>query len=46
VGCQHNFPKLASSAAHLFGKPKVWTESGGGPGIEGKYSLDYQIVRE
>jgi hypothetical protein len=41
----NNFPKLASSAAHLFGKPKVWTESGGGPGIEGKYSLDYQIVR-
>jgi len=40
-----NFPKLASSAAHLFGKPKVWTESGGGPGIEGKYSLDYQFVR-
>jgi len=25
----NNFPKLASSAAHLFGKPKVWTESGG-----------------
>ena len=41
----NNFPKLASSAAHLFGKPKVWTESAGGPGIEGKYSLDYQIVR-
>jgi hypothetical protein len=41
----NNFPKLASSAAHLFGKPKVWTESGGGPGIEGKYSLDYQLVR-
>jgi hypothetical protein len=41
----NNFPKLASSAAHLFGKPKVWTESGGGPGIDGKYSLDYQLVR-
>ena len=24
----NNFPKLASSAAHLFGKPKVWTEVG------------------
>jgi len=41
----NNFPKLASSAAHLFGRPKVWTESGGGPGIDGKYSLDYQLVR-
>src|ERR1035438_8440263 len=30
----NNFPKLASSAAHLFGKPKVWTESAGGPGID------------
>ena len=26
----NNFPKLASSAAHLFGRPKVWTEGGGG----------------
>ena len=41
----NNFPKLASSAAHLFGKPKVWTESGGGPGVDGKYTLDYQLVR-
>jgi hypothetical protein len=41
----NNFPKLASSAAHLFGRPKVWTESGGGPGIDGKYTLDYQLVR-
>jgi hypothetical protein len=41
----NNFPKLASSAAHLFGRPKVWTESGGGPGVEGKYALDYQLVR-
>jgi hypothetical protein len=41
----NNFPKLSSSAAHLFGKPKVWTESGGGTGVEGKYSLDYQLVR-
>jgi len=32
----NNFPKLASSAAHLFGKPKVWTESGGGSGIDGQ----------
>ena len=41
----NNFPKLASSAAHLFGKPKVWTEGGGGPGIDGKYQLDFQLVR-
>jgi hypothetical protein len=41
----NNFPKLASSAAHLFGRPKVWTESAGGPGIEGKFQLDFQVVR-
>jgi hypothetical protein len=41
----NNFPKLASSAAHLFGKPKVWAEEGGGPGIDGKFQLDFQLVR-
>jgi hypothetical protein len=41
----YNFPKLASSAAHLFGRPKVWTESAGGLGIDGKFQLDYQLVR-
>jgi hypothetical protein len=41
----NNFPKLASSAAHLFGKPKVWTEGAGGPGIDGKYQVDFQLVR-
>ena len=41
----NNFPKLASSAAHLFGRPKVWTESGGGLGIDGKFELDFQLVR-
>ena len=41
----NNFPKLASSAAHLFGKPKVWAEEGGGVGIDGKYQLDFQAVR-
>ena len=40
-----NFPKLASSAAHLFGRPKVWTESAGGVGIDGKFQLDFQVVR-
>ncbi len=28
----NNFPKLASSAAHLFGRPQVWAEEGGGTG--------------
>ena len=41
----NNFPKLASSAAHLFGRPKVWSEEGGGLGIDGKYQLDFQLVR-
>jgi len=41
----NNFPKLASSSAHLFGRPQVWAEDGGGVGIEGKYQLDFQAVR-
>jgi len=41
----NNFPKLASSAAHLFGRPKVWAEEGGGLGVDGKFQLDYQLVR-
>lgn len=41
----NNFPKLASSDAHLFGKPKVWAEEGGGTGVDGKYQLDFQFVR-
>ena len=41
----NNFPKLSSSAAHLFGRPKVWAESAGGPGVDGKFQLDYQLVR-
>jgi hypothetical protein len=41
----NNFPKLASSAAHLFGKPKVWAESGGGSGVDGKYQMNFQLVR-
>ena len=41
----NNFPKLASSAAHLFGKPRVWSEEGGGLGIDGKFQLDFQLVR-
>jgi len=41
----NNFPKLASSSAHLFGRPQVWAEEGGGVGIDGKYQLDFQVVR-
>ena len=41
----NNFPKLASSAAHLFGRPQVWAEEGGGVGIDGKYQMDFQLVR-
>ena len=41
----NNFPKLASSAAHLFGRPQVWAEEGGGMGVDGKYQLDFHLVR-
>jgi hypothetical protein len=41
----NNFPKLASSAAHLFGRPKAWSEEGGVRlGVDGKFQLDYQLV--
>jgi hypothetical protein len=41
----NNFPKLASSAAHLYARPQVWTEGAGGSGVDGKYQLDFQLVR-
>ena len=41
----NNFPKLASSAAHLFGRPQVWSEEGGGVGIDGKFEMDFQLAR-
>jgi hypothetical protein len=44
-GTNNNFPKLASSAAHLFGRPQVWAEEGGGPGVDGKYQMNFQLVR-
>jgi hypothetical protein len=44
-GTNNNFPKLASSDAHLFGKPKVWAEEGGGSGVDGKYQMNFQLVR-
>jgi hypothetical protein len=40
-----DFPKLAGSAAHLFGRPLVWTEQGGAVGDAGKFVFDYQLVR-
>jgi len=40
-----NWTKLASSAAHLFGRPKAWEEAGGGPGEEGKFVADYHFAR-
>ena len=40
-----DFPKLAGSAAHLFGRPQAWTESGGDLTPAGKFVFDYQLVR-
>lgn len=44
-GIVADFPKLASSTAHLYGRPMTWTESGGGLGRAGKFVADYQFVR-
>ena len=44
-GAVTDFPKLASSAAHLYGRPQIWTEQGGGLGQIGKFVTDYQFVR-
>jgi hypothetical protein len=40
-----DFPKLASSAAHMYGSPQIWTEQGGSTGKDGKFVTDYQFVR-
>ncbi len=40
-----DFPKLASSVAHLFGYPLIWTEQGGSTGQNGKFVADHQLVR-
>ena len=40
-----NWTKLASSAAHLFGRPKAWEEEGGGEGELGKFVADYHFAR-
>jgi hypothetical protein len=44
-GSVTDFPKLASSAAHLYGRPQIWTEQGSGIGQAGKFVTDYQFVR-
>ena len=44
-GIVADFPKLAGSAAHLFGRPQAWTEAGGDTGQTGKFVFDYQLVR-
>ena len=44
-GIVADFPKLATSAAHVFGHPQVWEEEGGGPNQSGKFVADYQLVR-
>jgi hypothetical protein len=44
-GTVSDFPKLAGSAAHLFGRSLVWSEQGGGVGEAGKFVTDYQLVR-
>jgi len=45
VACQQQLPQAGLLGAHLFGKPKAWTEGGGELGIDGKFQLDYQLVR-
>jgi alpha-L-rhamnosidase len=44
-GIVADFPKLAASAAHLFGHPQAWTESGGNTAASGKFVADHQFVR-
>ncbi|MGD1031281.1 MAG: glycosyl hydrolase [Opitutaceae bacterium] len=44
-GIVADFPKIAGSAAHLFGRPQAWSEEGGGTGQGGKFVFDYQLVR-
>ena len=44
-GIVADFPKLAASCAHLFGRPQVWNEEGGNPYQAGKFIADYNFVR-
>jgi hypothetical protein len=45
MGIVADFPKIAGSAAHLYGRPQAWSEEGGNPGSAGKYVFDYQMIR-
>jgi hypothetical protein len=44
-GIVADFPKLAASTAHLFGRPQVWNEEGGELLQAGKFVIDYNFVR-
>jgi hypothetical protein len=44
-GIVADFPKLAASAAHVFGRPQVWNEEGGGLLQDGKFVADYNFAR-
>jgi hypothetical protein len=44
-GTVADFPKLAASAAHVYGRPLVWSESGGSANSGGKFIADYHLVR-
>ena len=44
-GIVADFPKIATSAAHVNGRPLVWEEEGGGTGPTGKFVADYNLVR-
>ena len=41
---RHLLPFMTLMAEPLC-RPKVWSEEGGGVGADGKYQLDYQLVR-
>jgi len=43
-GIVADFPKIAASAAHVYGRPQAWEEEGGGTGADGKFVADYNLV--
>jgi len=44
-GIVADFPKIAASAAHLYGHPQAWSEEGGNTTTGGKFVFDYDLVR-
>ena len=44
-GIVADFPKLAASTAHVYGRPQAWTEQGGALHQAGKFVADHQLVR-